>query len=57
MPEEKLEKYYYKDTKELKVVLTQLERAKYYWRGQDALKQLQWVKKQPYTKGSEKYTF
>ena len=51
------EKYYYKDTKELKVVLTQLERVKYYWRGQDALKQLEWVKKQPYTKGAEKYTF
>ena len=51
------EKYYYKDTKELKVVLTQLERVKYYWRGQDALKQLAWVKKQPFTKGSEKYTF
>ena len=51
------EKFYDKDTKDLKVVLTQLERAKYYWRGQDALKQLEWVKKQPYTKGSEKYTF
>ena len=50
-------KYFYKDTKELKVVLTQLERVKYYWRGQDALKQLAWVKKQPFTKGSEKYTF
>ena len=56
--EEKVaEKYCYKDTKDLKVVLTQLERAKYYWRGQDALKQLEWVKKQPYTKGAEKYTF
>ena len=52
VPEEKADKCCYKDTQELKVVLTQLERVKYYWRGKDALKELEWVKKQPYTKGA-----